>query len=36
MYNKLLDKKKILFNNHIGFCTGHSTQHALLELINQT
>ena len=32
MYNKLLDKENILFNNQIEFCAGHSTQHALLEL----
>ena len=38
MYNKLytyLAENNILFNKQFGFRAGHSTEHALLELIDQ-
>ena len=38
MYNKLysyLTENNILFNKQFGFRAGHSTEHALLELVDQ-
>ena len=38
MYNRLdtyLGENNILFNKQFGFRAGHSTEHALLELIDQ-
>ena len=38
MYNRLytyLAENNILFNKHFGFRPGHSTEHALLELIDK-
>ena len=34
-FNSYLAHNNILFNNHFGFRAGHSTEHALLELIDQ-
>ena len=38
MYNRLyscLTENNILFNKQFGFCAGHSTEHAMLELVDQ-
>ena len=37
MYNRMkdyIDRHNLLYSSQYGFCKGHSTQHAILDIVN--